>query len=265
MTMSGDLAGKIAVVTGSTQGLGAGIARAFVKQGARVVIAGRSREKGQAVLDSLGPGNAVFQQADLANPADCKQVIAAGMQAFGGVDILVNSAGDTSRCTLEDLTPELFDQLFHVNVRAPLLLAQAALPSLRERKGVIINIGSVNAYVGLGNLLAYASTKGALMTASKNLANALAFARVRVFVLNIGWADTDGERVVLAREGKDPGFIEREGKAMPIGRLLKPEDVAEVCLLLASNRSAAFSGSVIDLEQFPLGSLRYPTGSRNDW
>jgi NAD(P)-dependent dehydrogenase (short-subunit alcohol dehydrogenase family) len=139
------------------------------------------------------------------------------------------------------------------------LLAQAALPSLQARTGVIINIGSVNAYVGLPNLLVYSATKGALMTASKNMANALSRSRVRIFCLNVGWMDTEGERDVLAREGLDPGFIEREEKSLPVGRLIAPEEVADVCLFLASEKTAAFSGAVIDLEQFPLGALGYQT------
>ncbi len=259
MTLS--LAGKTAIITGSTQGLGAAIARQFVSEGARVVISGRSRDKGEAVVARLGKDAAIFARSDLANPADCTALVDAAVKAFGVVDIIVNSAADTARSTVEDFKPEFFDAQFRVNVRAPLLLAQAALPFLRERGGVIINIGSVNAYVGLTNLLVYSATKGALMTASRNLANSLMFTRVRVFCLNVGWMDTDGERATLAGEGKDPDFIDREGKNSPMGRLLKPEEIANVCLLLSTDQAAAFSGAVIDLEQFPVGALRYPTGS----
>ncbi len=258
----GILQGKVALVTGSTQGLGAGIARAFAREGAKVVITGRNLAKGRAVADALGP-DALFHAADLGKVEDCRALVDFALKTHGGVDILVNSAADTWRSTLESFTPEQFDQQFHLNVRAPLLLAQGTVPSLSARKGVIINIASVNAYIGLPNLLVYASTKGALMTASKNLANALVFARVRVFCLNVGWVDSDGERQIIAREGRDPDFLDRMGKQAPIGRLLRPDDVAEACLFLASEKAAAFSGAVIDLEQFPLGALNYPHGDRD--
>jgi len=257
--MSGQLEGKVAIITGSTQGLGAAIARLYARQGARVVISGRSRDNGEKVAASIGK-TALFHQTDLTNVADCHSLVDAAGKAFGGVDIIVNSAADTSRSNLETFTPEQFDRLFHINLRAPLLIAQRALPSLRERHGTIINIGSVNAYIGLPNLLVYSATKGALMTVSKNLGSALRNARVRVFDLNVGWMDTEGERAILAKEGRPADFIEEGGKHLPMKRLLAPEEVADVCLFLATPKTQVFSGAVIDLEQFPFGATEYPTG-----
>jgi NAD(P)-dependent dehydrogenase (short-subunit alcohol dehydrogenase family) len=248
----GELNGKVALVTGSTQGLGAGIARCLARAGARVVLSGRNRERGENVARSLG--EAVFEPADLSVVDDCARLVDKAVGHWGRLDILVNSAGDTDRSRLETFTPELFDRQFHTNVRAPLLLAQAAVPHLKKNTGVIINIGSVNAYVGGESLLVYSATKGALMTASKNMAQALRNERVRVHCLNVGWVDTDGERVILAKEGKSPDFIERAGKRMPVGRLLQPEEIGQMCLFLAAPRGAVFSGAVIDLEQHAIGA-----------
>lgn len=259
--MAKELDGKVALITGSTQGLGAAIARRFVAEGARVVISGRRRDHGEAIASELG-AVAVYHQTELGDADDCRALVELGLRAFGGIDIVINSAATTARSTLESFTPDLFDQQFAVNVRAPLLVVQAALASLRERSGTVINIGSVNAYVGGPNLLVYSATKGALMTVSRNLASALQAERVRVFCLNVGWMDSEGERAVLAAEGLPADFIEREGKKMPMGRLLRPEEVADFCLHLSSPRSQAFSGAVIDLEQFPLGALSYPTTPR---
>ncbi len=253
------LEGKVAIITGSTQGLGAAIARLYVSEGAKVVVTGRSREQGEAVAAKLGKA-AIFQPSDLTRVEDCHALVDATVKAFGAVDILVNSAADTSRSNLETFTVDQFDRLFHINLRAPLLIAQRALPHLRKDNGAIINIGSVNSYMGLPNLLIYSATKGALMAVTKNLSNALQRARVRVYDLNVGWMDTEGERAILAKEGKPGDFVETAGKVMPLGRLLKPEEIADVCLLLASSKSAAFSGAVIDLEQFPVGAPSYPTG-----
>ncbi len=255
--MSKLLAGKVAVVTGSTQGLGAAIARLYVAEGAKVVLSGRQREKGGKLARALGKG-AVYQETDLARVEDCRRLVEVALAKFGAVDVLVNCAVDSSRATVDDFTPEFFDRLFAINLRAPLLLAQGLVASLRKRKGAIINIGSVNAFMGEPRLLIYASTKGALQTASRNLAHALKFDRVRVYCLNVGWMDSDGERAMMKRLGHPGDFIDREGKQWPLGRILKPEEVAEVCLFLASGKAAAFSGQVIELEQFPTGPLGAP-------
>jgi NAD(P)-dependent dehydrogenase (short-subunit alcohol dehydrogenase family) len=255
--MHKQLSGKVALVTGSTYGLGAAVARLFVREGARVVLAGRSRAKGEALARKLGRA-AVYQEADLARVEDCRRLVAIAHEKFGGVDILVNSAVDSSRSTVDDFTPEFFDRLFSINLRAPLLLAQGCMASLRKRKGAIINIGRVNAFMGEPRLLVYAATKGAIQTASRNLAHYLKFDRVRVYCLNVGWMDSEGERAMMKRLGHPDDFIDREGKKWPLGRILKPEEVAEVCLFLASAKAAPFSGQVIELEQFPSGPLGAP-------
>lgn len=254
--MSGLLQGKVALVTGSTQGLGAGIARVFAREGARLMISGRNRERGEAVATSLP--DALFEQADLTSVDDCRRLVQATVERMGRLDILINSAGDTDRSVLGNFTPELFDRQFHTNVRAPLLLAQAAVPHLRKTTGVIVNIGSINAYVGGESLLVYSATKGALMTASKNLAYALRNDRVRVHCLNIGWIETDGEYAVLAREGRPPDFIQRAGKKMPLQRLIQPEEIGEACVFFVTDRSVPFTGATIDLEQYTVGALYSP-------
>jgi NAD(P)-dependent dehydrogenase (short-subunit alcohol dehydrogenase family) len=251
------LDGRVAVVTGGTQGLGAAVATLFVNEGARVVLGGRSRKNGEALAAGLGE-KAVYQETDLARAEDCRALVDAAIRTFDGVDLLVNCAADSSRSTVDDFTPEFFDRQVAINLRAPLLLAQHAMPSLRKRGGSIINIGSVNSFMGEPKLLVYAATKGALATASRNLANALKFDRVRVYCLNLGWVDTEGERAVLAKLGHPADFIDRQGKQWPLQRPLRPSEVADVCLFLASDKAAPFSGTVIELEQFPTGALAAP-------
>ena len=255
--MSKVLSGKVAVVTGSTQGLGAAIATLYVKEGAKVVLTGRSAADGKAVAKRLGR-NAIFEETDLVRVDDCRRLIDVAIKRFGKVDILVNNAVDATRATVDDVTPEIFDGIFALNLRAPLLLAQHAITSLRKGRGVIINIGSINAFMGEPRLLVYAASKGALETASRNLANYLKFDRVRVYCVNCGWMDTEGERAMMKHLGHPADFIDRAGKGWPLGRILKPSEVAEVALFLASERAAPFSGQVIELEQFPTGTLSAP-------
>lgn len=248
-----DLSGKVALVTGGTQGLGAAVARRMAESGAKVMFTGRSDEKGAerlAALTSLGH-DAAFIAGDLADESFCRAVVDAALERYGRLDVLVNSAADTRRSTLRTMTPDLFAYQFNLNVRAPLLLAQRALEALRKDHGAIINIGSVNAPIGGSDLLIYSATKGALMTASRNLARALQFERVRVYCLNVGWMDSDGERAIQASLGKPEDFIDVEGAKRPLGRLITPEEVASVCAFLASNEAKAFSGAVIELEQSP--------------
>jgi NAD(P)-dependent dehydrogenase (short-subunit alcohol dehydrogenase family) len=251
------LAGKVAVVTGSTQGLGAAIAKLYVREGAKVVLTGLSAADGIAMARKLGR-NAVFEQTDLSRVEDCKRLIDVALERFRKIDILVNNAVDATRTTVDDVTAQVFDRIFGVNVRAPLLLAHHAIESLRRQKGVIINIGSINAFMGEPSLLVYAASKAAVQTASRNLANYLKFERVRVYCLNIGWMNSEGERAMMKQLGHPPDFLERQGKAWPLGRILKPAEVAEVALFMASDKAAPFSGQVIELEQFPTGALGAP-------
>jgi NAD(P)-dependent dehydrogenase (short-subunit alcohol dehydrogenase family) len=195
---------------------------------------------------------------------DTRRLAERALETCGGLDILVNNAADSERATLDRVTSELFDRQFHIIVRAPLLLAQAALASLTARQGVIVNIGSVNARVGWPDLLVYAAAKGALVTASKNLANALKYARVRVHCVNPGWIDTEGERAMMTRLGHPPDYLDRQGATFPLGRVLRPEEVAEAVAFLVSPAANAFSGTLVDLEQFPLGGMHAPRATEPD-
>jgi NAD(P)-dependent dehydrogenase (short-subunit alcohol dehydrogenase family) len=254
------LDGKVALVTGSAIGLGAAIAAVLAREGARLVITGMPEDRGRALAATLG-GGSCFIPADFRDVEATKRLAAETLAACGGLDILVNNAAVNVRATLDTFTAEQFDDMMHVNVRAPLLLAQAFLPSLVERTGAIVNIGSVNAHVGWQNLLVYAASKAALVGASRNMANALKYARVRVHCINPGWVDTEGERAAMRRLGHPDDFLDREGTALPMGRLIAPEEIAEAVLFFVSEKSAAFSGTVIDLEQYPLGCLHHPKHS----
>jgi NAD(P)-dependent dehydrogenase (short-subunit alcohol dehydrogenase family) len=255
--VGGLFAGKVALVTGSCIGLGAAIAERLAADGARVVVTGYPIDRGQALAARL-PNQAVFLPGDLRSADDTRALVRRAVELCGGLDILVNNAAVSDRATLEQVTPELFDAQFHIIVRAPILLAQAALATLKARNGVILNIGSVNAVVGWPDLLTYSAAKAALVTASKNMAHALQHARVRVYCLNPGWIDTEGERNLMTKLGHPPDFLDREGRTFPLGRLMKPAEVAEVVAFFASEKAVAFSGAVVDLEQFPFDAPHGP-------
>ncbi|MBN8535077.1 MAG: SDR family oxidoreductase [Rhizobiales bacterium] len=256
---SGRLSGKVAVVTGSTQGLGEAIARAFAAEGAAgLVLTGRNAARGARIRDDLVRLGtpAVFAHADLADVEAARSVIAAADHQFGRVDVLVNAAGLTDRGTIFDTSEARFNELFAVNVRAPFFLTQDAVKIMAREKiaGSIINIQSMSAHGGQPFLSAYSSSKGALATLTRNLAFALVKHRIRVNGLNIGWMHTPGEeRVMRLYHGAQDGWLEEAVKSRPFGRLISPEEVARACLYLASDESGLMTGSNIDFDQTIVG------------
>ncbi len=250
------LDGKIAVVTGGTQGLGVAIARLFAERGAAgLVLCGRSRDKGEAQAASIEAGTGartVFVPADLARADQVKPVIDAADTHFGHVDILVNAAGSTSRGTILDTSPELFDHIFAVNVRAPFFLMQHAIALMRRDSvhGAIVNIGSMSAMSGQPFIAAYSASKGALATLTRNTAYAVLRNRIRVNALNIGWMATEGEDQVQRQfHSAAEDWLEQAAAAQPYGRLIDPEEVARACAYLASDESGLMTGSVINFDQ----------------
>ncbi len=264
------LKGKVAVVTGSTQGIGAGIARMFASSGARIVVHGRNRERGEAVAAAIREtgGEAVLVLGDMRQENDCRNLIRKAEEHFGRLDVLVNNAALVHRGNIDNTSLELWDKIFEVNLRAVFLCCQEAVKVMRKNgdgpdtgkgsivnNGSIINIGSVNAYIGQTKLLAYSASKGGLMTFTRNLATHLSQDRIRVNQLNVGWTLTEGEvHVQSVEEGRGEEWLEDALKTRPFGRLLTPEDVAFAALYFACEESALVTGTIMDLEQVPVGA-----------
>jgi NAD(P)-dependent dehydrogenase (short-subunit alcohol dehydrogenase family) len=248
------LQGKVLVVTGSTQGLGAAIARRAVALGAAgIVVCGRDRPRGAAVCDELAAlgGEAVFVAADLGDAAQCRTIIHACAERFGRLDGLVNSAGLSSRGTLDDTSVELWDQLFAVNVRAPFVLMQEAARLMRRAGagGSVVNIITMASHGGEPVLTGYAASKSALATLTRNAGYQLQPDRIRVNGLNIGWTATEGEDAVQTGGSQPPDWRAAADAASPFGRLLRPEDIAPMVTYLLSDAAAMVTGSVIDFDQ----------------
>jgi NAD(P)-dependent dehydrogenase (short-subunit alcohol dehydrogenase family) len=258
------LAGKVAVVTGGTQGLGEAIAHMLAERGAEgLVICGRNAVNGQRVKAALEAKGAktVYVAADLAQVEDCRAVIAAAENTLGRVDVLINAAGNTDRGTIWDTSPELFDLIMAVNLRAPFFLMQEAATSMRRRdiKGSIVNIISMSGHGGQPFITAYCASKGALITLTKNVAFGVMRHGIRVNGLCIGWMDTPGEdRVMRQYHGAADGWREVAEAVQPAGRLLKPAEVARTVAYLASEESGMMTGSIIDFDQSVAGCYESP-------
>ncbi|MCI0332093.1 MAG: SDR family oxidoreductase [Planctomycetes bacterium] len=246
------LQGKVILVTGSTTGIGEAIARRVVAEGARVVIHGRDAERGRAIVNEF-PGRATLSVADLSDPAAPTQLVETAVKTFGALNAVVNNAASVARNDLHGTDAAFFDRMMAINVRAPMLLVKAAYPHLKKLQGCVLNIGSINAYTGESNLLAYSVSKGALMTLSRNLADALCYDGIRVNHFNVGWVLTPNEYQQKIADGLPADWPEKlEPQYAPSGRIMSPETIAGAAVYWLSDESRPISGSVMELEQYPM-------------
>jgi NAD(P)-dependent dehydrogenase (short-subunit alcohol dehydrogenase family) len=245
------LTGKSILITGSTTGIGEAIARRAWHEGASVMLHGRDAQRGQAIVAELKE-RVQFVTGDLADPTTPAKLVAATIAAFDKLDCLVNNAAWVVRSDIHNTDAALFDAVMATNVRAPLLLIQAALEHLKRTRGCILNIGSMNAYSGESNLLAYSISKGGLMTLSRNLAESLCYDGVRLNHFNVGWVLTPNEYHYKLKDGLAKDWHENVPlQFAPSGRLLKPEEIAAASIYWLSDESRPISGSVVDVEQYP--------------
>lgn len=256
----GLLKDKIVLVNGGTQGVGAAIARAAVREGAVVAVTGRRPEPGEALVAELtaAGGEAMFIRADLADAGQAKGSVAQVVAAHGRIDCLVNSAGLTARGTLLDTTPELFDAHIAINLKGPFFAMQAAVADMVARKapGTIVNIITSSAHGGQPFLAPYVAAKAGLAGLTRNAAHAHRFDRIRINGLNIGWTATEGEDATQrAFHGAGDDWQEQAAARLPMGRLGQPDEIADFVVLLLSERSGVVTGSVIDWDQNVLGAL----------
>lgn len=251
------LANRIAVITGSGAGMGEGIARLFAAEGASVVVSDKNEANAAVVAENIAKegGRAAFQRADVSVEADCRALIRQTVATYGRIDVLVNNAGLSTRGNIENTSTGTWDEIFATNVRGAFLCMREAVACMKERRsGSIINIGSVNAYIGERKLMAYSASKGALMTLTKNTASYLNRYGIRVNQLNPGWTMTPNEHRLKMEEGKGEQWAAEAIRTRPFGRLLFPRDVALAALYFASDESQCITGSVVDLEQYPVGA-----------
>jgi 3-oxoacyl-[acyl-carrier protein] reductase len=243
-THMANLQGKVAVVTGASKGIGAGIARELAGRGAAVAVnyAGSKAAAEKLVADiKAAGGKAVAVQADLSNPDSIGPFVEKVAQELGAIDILVNNAGVYEFGPIETVTPEHFHKQFNLNVLGLLLTTQAALKHFNPQGGSIINIGSVAAD-GIGGGAVYSGTKGAVDSITAALAQELGPRKIRVNSLNPGMVETEGVHAA--------GFIgsDFEKKAVsetPFGRIGQPKDIADAVAFLASPDSTWVSGQAI--------------------
>ncbi len=243
--MSGLLQGKVAVVTGASKGIGAGIAKAFAAQGASVVVNYASSKAGaDAVVEQItkAGGQAVAVQASLAKEAEVKRLFEQAREAFGRLDILVNNAGVYQFGALEEVTEAEFRRQFDTNVLGPILATREAVKLFPAEGGSVINVSSIASEKGLPGATIYGATKGALDQVTRTHAIELAPRRIRVNTIAPGGVETEGTH--------SAGIIGSDMEAQliagtPLGRLGQPDDIADVAVFLASDASRWVTGDRI--------------------
>ncbi|WP_210592417.1 SDR family oxidoreductase [Streptomyces sp. GESEQ-35] len=251
---------KVVLVGGGSQGVGAAVARAAVREGAVVAVTGRRPGPGQGLVTELtaAGGKAMFIRVDLSDAEQARTAVGDVVAAYGRIDCLVNSAGLTSRGTLLDTTPELFDAHIAINLRAPFFTMQAAVADMVERQapGTIVNIITSSAHGGQPFLAPYVAAKAGLIGLTRNAAHAHRWDRIRINGLNIGWTATEGEDATQKTfHGAGDDWRERAAAKVPMGKLGQPDEIAEFVVFLLSERSGVVTGSVIDWDQNVLGGL----------
>jgi len=240
---SGRLSGKRTVITGGDSGIGRATAIAFAREGADVLIAYLSEDddaRDTAKLVEAAGRKAVLVPGDLADRAHCQAVVDQAIEAFGGIDVLVNNAAfQMSHDTLEEITDDEWQHTFDVNITAMFRLVQAALPHLGAGAS-IINTSSINYDMPRPNLLPYATTKGAIATFTAGLAQLLGERGIRVNAVAPGPIWTP-----LIPSTMPPDHVAEFGKNTPLGRPGEPKEVAPAYVLLASDEASYISGAVI--------------------
>ena len=243
--MTGRLEGKTAIVTGGGSGFGAGIARAFAEQGARVMVADLNIEGAKAVAQDIG---GIAHQVDVANAAAVTAMADAANSAFGSLDILVNNAGVThSSGAMEDVTEEEFDRVMAVNNKAIFLAAKTFIPAMKTAgKGVILNVASTAGVSPRPKLSWYNASKGWAITATKAMAVELAPFGVRVNAIN----PVAGETPLLASfMGEDtPEMRAKFLSTIPLGRFSQPEDMGHAAVFLCSDEASMITGVALEVD-----------------
>jgi NAD(P)-dependent dehydrogenase (short-subunit alcohol dehydrogenase family) len=249
------LEGKVVLVSGGTRGLGAAVATASVRNGAEVVVTGRRKDVGEqfaAELAGRWGREVLFVRSDAGDVEQGRAAVAETIDRFGRVDCLVNCAGLTTRGTMLDTTPELFDQHIAVNVRGPFFLMQAAIRDMvaRGAGGSIVNIITMSAHGGQPYLAPYVASKSGLIGLTRNAAFAHRWDRIRINGVNIGWTETEGEDATQRRfHDADDDWLENAAAGLPMGKLGQVDEIADFVVFLLSARSGVVTGSVIDWDQ----------------
>jgi NAD(P)-dependent dehydrogenase (short-subunit alcohol dehydrogenase family) len=242
--------GQTVLVTGAAKGIGADIAKQFLLFGAKVVIADLDDDGELAAARWRESGHeARYFHCDVSQGSDVRKMVAYMEQEFGNIDILVNNAGIFPRADLFDTDEAFWDQVMGINLKGAYLTCQAVVPGMISRGGgSIVNIGSLHASKGTPDTLAYAISKGGLVTLTRNLAGTLARHKIRVNCVHPGWVSSDGELARLKANGESGDSLEKAIRRMPMGRMQTGADIAYAVAFMASDMAGQITGQQLTVD-----------------
>jgi NAD(P)-dependent dehydrogenase (short-subunit alcohol dehydrogenase family) len=246
--MSTEFSGKILIVTGATSGIGKATALAAAARGGRVALVARREKELLALCAGLDASLVLPIAADLTREADRARVVERTVEKFGGIDILVNAAGIIGNGTIENTTLDEWDTMMDINLRSLFRLTQLAIPSIIARKGNIVNVSSVTGVRSFPNVLAYCVSKAGVDQLTHCAALELGPKGVRVNAVDPGVVQTNLHRTSGMGEEAYGKFLEHSKTTHPIGRIGKPEEVAELILFLASERAGWITGASYSID-----------------
>ncbi|UUF14313.1 MULTISPECIES: SDR family NAD(P)-dependent oxidoreductase [Flavobacterium] len=245
MENSQKLKGKVALITGASKGIGAGIAKAYANQGATVVVnyASNKNDADRVVEEiTTNGGKAIAIQGNVEKAADVKRIFEEIVKSFGKLDILVNNAGVYSFAGIDDITEESFHRMFNINVLGSILTIQQAAKLFGDNGGAIINVGSIVSTLDMPTTLVYTQTKYAVDAMTRILAKEFGPKKIRVNSINPGLIETEGSHSSGVMNGDAEKWHVSE---TPLARVGKPEDIAKVAVFLASEDSYWITGETI--------------------
>ena len=240
----GRLTGKVAIITGAAQGMGAATARLFAAEGARVVLGDVKTAEGEAVAAQIG-GEAMYHHLDVSSDESWAALTAAAITRFGGIDVLINNAGVVHFTAIENFNPADASRVMGVNVVGPMLGAKHVVPAMKARgKGVIVNISSVDGLRGCNGLTLYTASKWAVRGLTKSLAYELGPVGIRVCSVHPGAVDTP----MGNHRGQTGDELNANYRRVPLRRIGQPEEVAQASLFLASDAASYMTGAELAVD-----------------
>jgi NAD(P)-dependent dehydrogenase (short-subunit alcohol dehydrogenase family) len=240
--------GNVFIVTGASSGIGKATALMAYKRGAKVVFTARNEEQLNSIVSHLESDRVLVVPSDLTDDSHRTRLIDSTLSRFGGINVLVNAAGIIANGTIENTSLEEWDRMFDINVRSLFRLTQLALPSIIERKGNIVNVSSVTGIRAFPNVLAYCVSKAGVDQLTRCAALELAPKGVRVNAVDPGVVVTNLHRTSGMAQEKYRKFLEHSTTTHPMGRVGKPEEVAELILFLASDRAGWITGTSVSID-----------------